>query len=282
MTSLTLITGGTGLVGSHLVQRLNEQGSEIKVFKGDIRNEDVVRKAVEGIDFIYHCAGFISYQRKDAENLYKINVLGTRNLLNASLELGVKRVVHVSSVSALNSEEDYGLSKKFSELECSNAVEKCLDIVVARPVTVYGAGDKNRNSFYPFRMIAKSRIVFVPPGGKSYVHVDDLVDGLVLCMEKGKNGETYTFSSEHLLFSELFSMISESARPRAILLKIPKFMRFFAHYSRDFNKETIERFFETEFFDADTLELGWKPTRTIREAVKSMCHYYGIADARRL
>jgi dihydroflavonol-4-reductase len=269
MTSLTLVTGATGLVGSHLVPKLEN----VKSFEGDIRDKEAVRKAVEDVDFVYHCAGFISHKRKDREQLYDVNVIGTRNLLDASLESDVKRIVHLSSTSAINPRNDYGLSKRLSELECKNAVDRGLDVVIARPATVYGAGDKNRNSVYPFRKVANSRLIPVPPGGKSYVHVDDLVDGLVLCMEEGETGESYTFSFENLFFMDLYKMISEVVNQNATLFRIPRVMKLFSSFSRVYSRETIEKFFEKEFFSSDE-RLGWKPKRSIKDAVNEMYSYY--------
>lgn len=225
--SKILVTGATGLLGANLTRRLVSDGYSVRifnkdlskhpflenlaveVFKGDIINTGEVNSAVADVDYIFHCAGVISYFKKDKNLIFKVNADGTKNILSAALKYKVKKVIHISSVSAFEAIGDYGKSKKASEALCEEYIKQGLNVVIARPATIYGAGDIKGNSIRPFKQVLSSKFVFVPPGGKSYIHISDLVDGLLLLMENGKTGLKYTFSSEDLSFNQLYELIAK-------------------------------------------------------------------------
>src|SRR5437868_5669939 len=113
-TLKVLVTGATGFIGSNLVPRLVELGYQVRTFgrkapagrtgehvAGDITDAAAVSNAVAGCDMVFHLAGLVSYRKSDRERQYGVNVIGTRNVMQACLDHGVKRVIHTSSIAAM-------------------------------------------------------------------------------------------------------------------------------------------------------------------------------------
>src|SRR3989304_134100 len=113
-----LVTGGTGFIGSNLTQKLLAEGYNVTIFRretsnlfgingidvehqiGDVRDKESIRKAMEGCDTVFHTAATVSFWRKKRDLIYEVNVIGTRNVAEAALEVGVERLVYTSSVAA--------------------------------------------------------------------------------------------------------------------------------------------------------------------------------------
>ncbi|MBX9694827.1 MAG: SDR family NAD(P)-dependent oxidoreductase, partial [Cyanobacteria bacterium] len=120
-----LVTGASGFIGTNLVSRLVElEGMSVRTFgrsgalpkrlrelpiehfSGDVTNQESIAKAVEGCDVVFHLAGLVSYKKKDATRQFGVNVAGTRNVMEAALKAGVKRVIHTSSIAAMGIPQD--------------------------------------------------------------------------------------------------------------------------------------------------------------------------------
>lgn len=210
-----LVTGGTGFLGRHLVERLTLEGDEVSVLGragqsadhfqrlgarligGDLRDWQSLRKAVEGKDVIYHCAGKVEAGGRWVDFL-EVNVLGTERLIQAALEQGVGRFVHVSSIGiyperpdgAVISEDDgydentgrggYTRSKIMADqLALWYARERSAPITVIRPATIYGPGGKNNLVRVG---VKKGRYNVIFGDGANVlplVYVDNVVDALV-------------------------------------------------------------------------------------------------------
>lgn len=247
--SKVLVTGANGFLGGWLTSRLVEEGhevfclvrprsdlSEIKHLKiqyrhGDVTNLDSVQQAIQGIDSVFHLAGLVAYKKSDRPMMDKVNVQGTKNVVEACSENNVRRLVHLSSVVAvgagftpdqvLNEKSEYNLkhlnlgyfeTKRLAEEIVKDAVIKNkLDSVMLNPSTIYGAADAKKGSRKSQVKVAQGKLKFYTSGGVSVVAVEDVVDGIMAAWKKGRSGERYILSGENLTIKDLFKTIAELA-----------------------------------------------------------------------
>ncbi|MFH1478218.1 MAG: NAD-dependent epimerase/dehydratase family protein [Candidatus Omnitrophota bacterium] len=326
------ITGG-GFIGRNLAVRLSEKNSvtvltrkreDIKssnmlVVEGDILKPETFAFALEKCDIVFHCAAYISFEERGFKDAYRINVDGTRHILEACHKKGVKKVVYLSACSVLGYVKDknkvlnessdpeipksnaYAYTKKQAELIVREYVGKGLNASIANIATVYGPGDRKMNSGSIIKAIYENKVGFSPPGGTSYVSVTDLVNGLMLLAEKGKAGERYIFCSENLTFSELFNRIAEAIGRKKIVHKLPRWTYLpiiAAAYIKSklptANKKSIDLItpqiikeaFYYKYYDSGKArrELGWQPKELLEKAVRAALDYYireGLVNERR-
>lgn len=253
-----LVTGANGFLGSWLTKTLLEQGHDVSVlirdkkefpqfesrglipFHGDVTNIESLKPAVQGQDQIYHLAGLIAYSRDQYDLMNHVNVHGTENVLQVAAEKKVKRVQLASSVVAvggsfkpdvLNEESLYTLDAlKLGYHESKRSAERVLkkyvnegkvDGVIINPSTVYGAGDAAKSTRSTQLKVAQGKMFYYPPGGVSVVAVEDVVDGMVKAMEKGRSGERYILSGENLTLKDLFHRIAEIAGVKKAWIPLP-------------------------------------------------------------
>lgn len=319
-----LITGGTGFIGSHLAKKLynkkNEivifakdgshqylKGLDVRIIKGDIRDYDAVLKAVKGCDYVYHLAANTSSNKNDKELLFSTNVNGTEKVLKASLKSKVKKVVYVSSGSTLGYYKDerplaedaaidfidnaYAQSKKIGEDKAVEYAKKGLNVSIVLPAYVLGAGVVDKRQVNLFRSISSGRIKFTYPGGGGTVAVEDLVDGIVLVMEKGKPGERYLLSNEYVRLFDFYNLIARIMKKPKIRLKIPR-IAYYPMYILGFalgrmmknppiTEESVRWHFNYRVYDSAKAkkELGWNPKITLAESIKRAIEYYKSTGA---
>ena len=198
-----LVTGAAGFIGNALVKRLVKEGFDVKALihetkpknyenkaeyiKGDITNIDTIRPLVKDIDIVFHCAAFVKdYGPKKI--FYKINVEGTKNLVNAFRGIEIKRFIFLSHMRYEDSKkfEFYSETKKIAEqFLLKKYKENSFPIIIIRPGNVYGPGAtiwvlRNLNS------IKKNRITLVNNGNGIFIHtyIDNLLDALISAMKK--------------------------------------------------------------------------------------------------
>ena len=217
-----LVTGGTGFLGSHLVPRLVSAGHEVRVIgrsrptgpgadtveyiPGDLRDREAVRRALEGVEALYHLAGLVSFQDKDARRMYELHVDRTRELLAAAREAGVKRIIlaSTSGTIAVSREERVGteadpypievvgrwpyyLSKIYEEkLALEYCRQHALPLVVLNPSLLMGPGDDRLSSTWTVLKFLQGEIPAMPGGGMSFVDVRDLADAFVNALTRGE------------------------------------------------------------------------------------------------
>jgi dihydroflavonol-4-reductase len=204
-----LVTGATGLIGSHLTQQLLEAGDEVVVFRredsrldllgaaarhvehriGDIRDVQDVLHALRGIDSAYHTAAFLGFGgRRDESQLHDVNVSGTAHVVNAAVRLGTRRVVFTSSIAALgrtssegrlidettpwsgtSTASAYARSKHLAELEVHRGIAEGLDGVIVNPALVFGPGRTGENTGALVDAIRRGRLPAYPTAGVTCV-----------------------------------------------------------------------------------------------------------------
>lgn len=242
---MILVTGGSGLVGSYFTRYLIQKGHsvrlllrkssrrelleevlpKIEIVEGDILDIHTLEDAVKGVEKVCHAAAFVGYDPKDKKRVFEINVTGTANLVNACLQGGVKKLLHVSSIAALGKQpkngmitEDsewqddelnsvYGESKWLAELEVWRGIEEGLPAVIVNPSFILGAGFWSESSL---RMI--SRIYegnsFYAKGVNGYVDVRDLCAVMHMLLVSDISGERYLVSAENLAYKEIMNQMS--------------------------------------------------------------------------
>jgi dihydroflavonol-4-reductase len=252
----TLVTGATGLVGSHVTRLLVERGDDVRALvrerspleeldgldvelvHGDVLDRDSVRAAMRGVQRLFHVAGITSL-RASADRLFKVNVGGTRIVLEEALRAGVARVVHTSSVAAVGpaprgstADEDqvfragrYGLpyvnAKHEAELEAMRMAAHGLPVVVVNPAHVFGAGDRHRSSTELVRRFLRGQIPAYVDGAINVVDAEDVARGHLLADERGEVGERYILGNRNFTLDRLFADLARLSGVEPPALKLP-------------------------------------------------------------
>jgi dihydroflavonol-4-reductase len=253
----TLVTGATGFVGWHVARKLLDRGDRVRalardplrirelegveVVRGDLRDPDSLARAVEGCGVVFHVAADYRLWARDPEQMFRSNVEGTRNLLNAAQRAGVGRVVYTSTVGcigipkdALGDEEtpvtihDMTGPYKRSKFEAERvALESGIDVVAVNPTAPVGDHD-----FKP-TPTGKMVVDFVRgamPGfvdtGLNVVDVRDVAEGHLLALERGKTGERYILGSENLTLEQIFSKLAGIVGKPAPKMRVPYAIAF--------------------------------------------------------
>ena len=252
--SKILITGATGLIGSHITRRLWKEGyhniyaikrssskmdllpdiaNKLNWLEADVVDIISLEPCFEGVEVVIHAAAVVSYDPKKSDLMNDINVGGTANMVNLSLDFGVKRFVHVSSVAALgrptkthvrneNTEwdhsvktTDYAISKYKSEKEAWRGYAEGLSMVMLNPSFVIGASNWSESSSRIWSQMAKG-IPYYPLGSNGYVDVRDVSKAVLIAMNSDLNGERFVLSAETIPYKTAFTWIAE-----AIGAKVP-------------------------------------------------------------
>ncbi len=195
---------------------------------GEITDEpNRLARGIEGHGWVFHMAAVSDYWRKGVEQLYQVNVEGTKNIVKACRLAGIDRLIFTSSVAAFgNPEKDqvidescsfnirpqrlpYGHSKYLAELEVAKAIDKGLDAVILNPTVTLGPRDVNMISGSIIIEVARGLVRYNLPGGANYVGVEDVVRGHIAAAEKGQNGENYILAGENLTHKEVGRIVFE-------------------------------------------------------------------------
>ena len=215
---------------------------KVHLVEGDITAPDTLYKAFAGMDQVYHSAGYTYMGGANGKTglLRSINVEGTRNVMQAAINAQVGRVVHVSSITAIGIASKrhepcdescrwnfdhigllYAETKRQSEEEVRNAVEKGLDCVIVNPAFVFGAGDVNFNAGRLITDVYHKKMPFYPLGGICVVDVEIVVDAIIRAMQEGRTGERYILGGENLTYKELARIISKVTGTRKFMIPLP-------------------------------------------------------------
>jgi dihydroflavonol-4-reductase len=253
-----LVTGGTGFVGANVVRELVAAGATVRVLArpradrralqglrveiadGDLLNPGSVRRALDGVQTVYHVAADYRLWTPEPAALYRTNVDGTRVVLEAAGEAGVSRVVHTSSVAALGVPTDggpgteetpvtlgdmvghYERSKFLAEQLALDFARRGLPLVVVNPTAPLGPWDvKPTPTGQMILDFMQGRMKGTVETGLNVVHVRDVARGHLLAAERGKLGERYILGHQNLRLTELFEMLAEATGRKAPRLRVP-------------------------------------------------------------
>ena len=263
------VTGATGFVGGVLVRKLREQGHEahvsvrdpekaqnlqaigVRLSKGDVTDKESMREAMRGVDGVYHVAGWYKVGVKDKRDAERVNVQGTRNVLELMQELKIPKGVYTSTC-AVNSDthgkvvdERYHFTgKHLSEYDRTKAaahevakqfIADGLPLVIVMPGMIYGPGDTSslRTNIIDF---LKGRLPMLPTQtGFCMAHVEDTVDGHILAMEKGVPGETYIIAGEPYRIADVFKLAGEVTGRRTPMTVPHQIMKILSVLVRPFD-----------------------------------------------
>ncbi len=246
--SLSLVTGGAGFVGRHLVRLLRERGERVRVLdlapaetsddvEGSVTDPEAAARATDGADFVFHLAGNAQLWAKDSAVFDRVNRGGTEAMLRAARAAGVRRFVHCSSLTTLVgrktpiglSQADettrpargemlgpYPLSKRDAERAVEEEAATGLDAVIAIPTEPLGPGDESLTP--PTRMIVdflNGRTPAYIDCTLNFVPVQSLAEGLVAARDRGHRGERYLLGGDNVDMRRLLDAL-ERATGRAM------------------------------------------------------------------
>ncbi len=245
MTQRAFVTGGTGFVGANLVRLLlsegyqvralvrshsslaNLQGLPVEIVHADLLADNLVEH-LGGCQVLFHVAAHYSLWRADREALYRSNVLGTRQILAAAAKAGIERTVYTSSVAAIGvpgngqiADEtyqspperlvgDYKKSKYWAEQEAHKAAAAGQEIVIVNPSTPIGPWDikPTPTGDLILRFLRRQMPVYLETG-LNLIHVQDVVRGHLLALEKGKAGDRYILGHQNLRLQDILQQLSK-------------------------------------------------------------------------
>jgi len=245
-TPITFVTGATGLVGAYLLRYLVRDGVTVRALKrpnspmnlveniadkvewieGDILDVSTLETAMSGVDCVYHSAAMISFDSRDRERMFDINIQGTANVVNLALSLKINRLLHVSSIAALGREEDaedteyidesakwtesklnsnYAISKFRAECEVWRGMAEGLNVVVVNPSMILGSGYWKKGSAAIFERLSRG-MKYYPAGGTGYVDVRDVAQAMIALMNSPIEGKRFILNSENMSWRDFMTL----------------------------------------------------------------------------
>jgi dihydroflavonol-4-reductase len=255
---MILVTGGSGLVGSELITQLLQQGNVVKAIynKTPLPNFnspnlhqvqcnilDVIglQEAMQGVTHVYHCAAIVSFNPKQKQNLFKVNIEGTANVVNAALEAAVKKMVFVSSVAALGriredkpidetmnwtpetSNSIYGQSKYLAEMEVWRGIAEGLDAVMVNPSIILGNGNWDDSSTKIFKSVYEE-FPWYTDGSTGFVDVKDVAKAMINLMESPITAQRFIISAENKTYQQVFNLIANGFGKKQPQKKVTPFI----------------------------------------------------------
>ena len=298
------VTGATGFIGRKLCAGLAAEGHivhalcrdihhpnriqhpHIKFFKGDILDKQSLLFAMRDCEQVYHTAAMAKMWCKNSRDFYDINVIGTRNVLEAAVETGTQKLVYTSTCGVWGPTVkypmtetdprvagfsiDYERTKYLAELEVNAFVKKGLQVVTVNPSRVYGEGpvtDSNTVS----KMVngyLNGTWRIIPGNGErvaNYAYLDDVVAGHIHAMAFGKNGHRYILGGEDISFNRFFETLAEVSGRCLRMIHAPQ--RLIKFYSRVEWLKTrltgLPPFFLPEFADRLKFDLKYSSDKAI-------------------
>ncbi len=308
------VTGATGFIGGRVARKLLERGYEVtclvrdpskdtavqlqewgaELVQGDILDPQSMRRPMRGADVVFHIAGWYKLGVSDSSPALRINVYGTRAVLNLANELGIPNIVYTSTVGIFGNTRgrvvdetfqrdtpfgsEYTRSKTMADELAEDLIAQGAPIRIVLPGGVYGPGDPSVLGLL-LRMFLQGLFPVLPGAnsGLAMAHVEDVAEGHILAAEKGRPGEKYILAGPSLSYGEVLQMVAHAAqRPAPIMLSswpVPLLIGIAKMANRLFalpvalHPETLQNLNNTTFWASGAKarqELGWQ-LRPLRE-----------------
>lgn len=256
-----LVTGGNGFLGANTARELYRKGYNVKVMAratadmkalsglpceivyGDISNKQDVYEAVVDCDFVVHAASATSQWGLHYNDYEKVNVTGTKNIVEACLYYHIKKLVYVSTAntkapgSKVAPGNELGAFTLFrinspyintkylaQQIVAESVVNKQLPAVIVHPTFMIGANDTKPSSGQMVLHALKKKVLLFPPGGKNFVHINDVSHCIINAMENGATGESYIAAGENISYKEFFKEVNTIAGQKPVMIKVPSFI----------------------------------------------------------
>ena len=255
-----LVTGANGFLGSWLTERLVADGHQVRVLRressdlseiehldveyclGDVTDLEGLKKHFQSVEVVFHLAGVIGYKPGMRDLMERVNVEGTRNVVEACAKNNISKLVHMSSVAAigaglnrgeiLNEGSLFNLSpynlgyfetkKAAEDLVMEANQQQKVQAIILNPATIYGPNDARKGSRKAQVKVAQGKLRFCPPGGVNVVNVVDVVDATIASLEKANYGERYILAGENITLKQLFEHIAHFAGVSPSFTVLPK------------------------------------------------------------
>nr|WP_214460591.1 SDR family NAD(P)-dependent oxidoreductase [Flavihumibacter fluvii] len=244
-----LVTGGTGFLGAWIIRALVLEGYQVRAIKrsgselpgfieshvlqkvnwveGDVLDIMSLKEAMAGIDVVIHAAAIVSFQKADRANMYATNINGTANVVNLSLEAGIKKLIYISSVAALGRTKDgdkvdekkvweesavnthYAISKYRAEMEVWRGFAEGQEGVILNPSTIIGYGNWNNSSCAIFKNVY-DEFPWYTNGVNGFVDVEDVARAVIILMSSKINGERFILNGDNWSFRLLLNTMADA------------------------------------------------------------------------
>ncbi len=331
---MILVTGGTGLVGAHLLYTLVNSGEQVRaihrkssdleavknvfsyytndfenLFKkvewieADITDVPSLKKAFVGIDYVYHCAAYISFNPRHLRVLKKVNVEGTANMVNFCLSEGVKKLCYISSIATLGSSNNgdlineevefnpedknsvYSITKHDAEMEVWRGTQEGLDAVIVHPGVILGEGIWSSASGGILRTVNKG-VKYFTTGGVGMVDVQDVAKAMVLLLKSDLKNDHFILVGKNISYREFLSKIADNLNKKAPQKTISKklmiafasvdwFSNKIFRTKRKLLKATVRSLYNQSFYDASKIERAIDFTYTpYQKTIERVCRNY--------
>jgi nucleoside-diphosphate-sugar epimerase len=300
--ALVLVTGGTGFIGSYLIRLLIKNGYRVRALRragspmdlvqevadrvewvdADVTDIVTLQDAFTGVTHVCHCAAMVSFHPRDVQRMMNINVEGTANIVNFSLDYGVQKLIHISSIAAFGRSKDrpnldekcqwvqsksnsqYAISKYRSEQEVWRGHAEGLPVAILNPAVVIGSGFWNIGTGRMFKQLYDG-LKFWSVGNTGFVDVRDVAQFMLLLLENDINGERFILNAQNTPFRDLFFMAADAIGAKRPFIKVTPLLAEVA-WRVEWLKEKIT---------------GAEPVVTRESATASVSSYY-YANAKSL
>ena len=287
--SLALITGSSGHVGSNLIRELTKQnykircidfdgdhrayeGFDVEIIKGDITQKDSLEPIFKDVEIVFHTAALINLDRRYRDQIRLVNVSGTENVCQASLNAGVKKLIHFSSVDAfyrfpieeplledrklINAPNavPYDLSKADGQKIVIDYCQQGLDASIIHPTSIVGPNDfKPGLPMQEMVNLANGKRKVLPNWGYNFVDVRDLCTTAISAVSKGETGQNYIVGGDYHMYSYIAELMEEQLGRTVLLGTIPNFVSYLG-LPYEYIKSLITR--KPRVLTVDTLHTG--------------------------